>query len=145
MAYCINFRLIMKKEEIPQDDGALNKLTKEVVYVVDGSGKYSKELSTGWDVKTKALDLAWEDIEKRIEAARQKVLNNEASPILYFLELRLMDMGILASYTGFWKWTIKKHLKPAVFKNLSQQKLQQYADAFNVSVEELKTMKVHDN
>ena len=102
----------MKKEEIPQDDGALNKLTKEVVYAVDGSGKYSTELSTGWDVKTKALNLAWEDIEKRIETARQKVLNNEASPILYFLELRLMDMGILAAYTGFWKWTIKSHLKP---------------------------------
>ena len=135
----------MKKEEIPQHDGALNKLTKEVVYAVDSTGKYSSELSTGWDVKTKALDLAWEDIEKRIEAARQKVLNNEASPILYFLELRLMDMGILASYTGFWKMTIKKHLKPAAFKNLSQQKLQQYADAFNVTVEELKTMNVHDN
>ena len=135
----------MKKEEIPQDDGALNKLTKEVVYAIDGSGKYSSELSTGWDVKTKALDLAWEDIEKRIEAARQKVLSNEASPILYFLELRLMDMGILSAYTGFWKWTIKKHLKPAVFKNLSQQKLQQYADAFNVTVEELKTMNLHDN
>ena len=135
----------MKKEEIPQDDGALNKLTKEVVYAVDGSGKYSSELSTGWDVKTKALDLAWEDIEKRIEAARQKVLNNEASPILYFLELRLMDMGILAAYTGFWKWTIKKHLKPAAFKNLSEKKLQLYADAFDVSVEELKTMNVHDN
>ena len=135
----------MKKDEIPQDDGALNKLTKEVVYAVDASGKYSTELSTGWDVKIKALDLAWEDIEKRIEAAKQKVLKNEASPILYFLELRLMDLGILASYTGFWKWTIKRHLKPSVFNKLSEQKLQQYADAFNVSVGELKTMKVHDN
>ena len=128
----------MKKEEIPQDDGALNKLTKEVVYAVDGLGKYSSELSTGWDVKTKALDLAWEDIEKRIEAAKQKVLNNEASPILYFLELRLMDMGILAAYTGFWKWTIKRHFKPSVFKNLSDTKLATYAKAFDVSVEELK-------
>jgi hypothetical protein len=134
----------MKKDEIPQDDGALNKLTREVVYAVDASGKYSTELSTGWDVKIKALDLAWEDIENRIEAAKQKVLNNEASPILYFLELRLMDLGILASYTGFWRWTIKRHLKPSVFNKLSEQKLQQYADAFNVSVEELKTMKVHD-
>jgi len=51
----------MKKEEIPQDDGALNKLTKEVVYAVDSSGNYSTELSTGWDVKIKALDVAWED------------------------------------------------------------------------------------
>ena len=135
----------MKKEEIPQDDGALNKLTKEVVYAVDSSGNYATGLSTGWDVKTKALDLAWEDIEKRIEAARQKVLRNEASPVLYFLELRLMDTGILAAYTGFWKWTIKRHLKPAAFKKLSAKKLQQYANAFNVSIEELKTMNVHED
>lgn len=135
----------MKKEEIPQDDGALNKLTKEVVYAVDSSGNYSTELSTGWEVKTKALDAAWQDIEQRIENAKQKVLNNEASPILYFIELRLMDIGILAAYTGFWKWTIKQHLKPSVFKKLSEKKLQQYADAFNVSVAELKTMNVHED
>ena len=135
----------MKKEEIPQDDGALNKLTKEIVYAVDGSGNYSTELSTGWDVKTKALDVAWKDIQQRIEDARQKVLRNEASPILFFIELRLMDIGIVAAYTGFWKWTIRQHLKPSVFKKLSDKKLQQYADAFNVSVEELKTMNVHED
>ena len=135
----------MKKEEIPQDDGALNKLTKEIVYAVDSSGNYSTELSTGWDVKTKALDVAWEDIQQRIEDARKKVLNNEASPLLYFIELRLMDIGILAAYTGFWKWTIKRHLKPSVFKQLPEKKLQQYADAFNVSVEDLKTMNVHED
>ena len=135
----------MKKEEIPQDDGALNKLTKEVVYAVDSSGNYTTELSTGWEVKSTALDLAWHDIEQRIENARQKVLNNEASPILYFMELRLMDVGIMAAYTGFWKWSIKQHLKPTVFKKLSEKKLQQYADAFNVSVEELKTMNVHED
>lgn len=134
----------MKKEEIPQDDGALNKLTKEVVYAVDSSGKYSTELSTGWDVKTKALDVAWQDIEKRIEEARQKVLRNEASPVLYFMELRLMDIGIVAAYTGFWKWTIKKHLRAEAFKNLSEARLKKYAGAFNVSVEELKTMNVHE-
>jgi hypothetical protein len=135
----------MKKEEIPQDDGALNKLTREVVYAVDGSGNYTTELSTGWDVKSTALDAAWEDIEQRIVNARQQVLNNEASPILYFIELRLMDIGLVAAYTGFWKWTVKQHLKPSAFKKLSEKKLQQYADAFNVSVEELKTMNVHED
>ncbi len=134
----------MKKEEIPQDDGALNKLTKEVVYAVDSSGKYSTELSTGWEVKTKALDVAWQDIEKRIEDARQKVLRNEASPVLYFMELRLMDIGIVAAYTGFWKWSIKKHLRAEAFRNLSEERLKKYAEAFNVSVEELKTMNVHE-
>ena len=135
----------MKKEEIPQDDGALNKLTKEVVYAVDKEGNYTTELSTGWDVKSTALDLAWDDIDQRIVNARKKVLKNEASPILFFMELRLMDIGIVAAYTGFWKWTIKQHMKPSVFKKLSDKKLQQYADAFNVTVEELKTMNVHED
>jgi len=134
----------MKKEDIPQDDGALNKLTKEVVYAVDSSGNYTTELSTGWAVKTTALDLAWEDIEQRIESARKKVINNEASPLLFFIELRLMDIAIVSAYTGFWKWTIKRHLKPASFKKISEKKLKKYAEAFNISVEELKTMKVHE-
>jgi len=135
----------MKKEEIPQDDGALNKLTKEVVYAVDNTGKYTTELSTGWDIKATALDVAWKDIEERVATARQKVINGEASPLLYFMELRLMDIAIVSAYTGFWKWTIKQHLKPAVFEKLPEKKLQQYATAFNISVAELKTMTIHED
>jgi hypothetical protein len=135
----------MKKENVPQDMGSLGKITKEVCYATDSSGKYVKELSTGWDVKTKALDVAWDDIDKRIAAAKEQVLNNTASPLLFFMELRLMDMGILADYTGFWKWQIKRHLRPEVFNKLSSKKLQKYAEAFNVKVEELKTMNVHED
>jgi hypothetical protein len=134
----------MKKEDIPQDGGALSKLTKEVVYAVDSSGKYTTELSTGWKVKSTALDLAWEDIEQRINDARQKVMDQKASPILFFMELRLMDIGIVSAYTGLWKWSIKQHLKPAAFAKLPEKKLKKYAEAFNISVEELKTMTVHE-
>jgi len=134
----------MKKEDIPQDDGALNKLTKEVCYVVDESGKYITGLSSGWGVKKEALDVAWDDIAGRIAAARQKVLNNEASPVLFFMEYRLMDIATVAAYSGFWKWQVKKHMKPASFKKLSDNKLKRYAEAFNVSVEDLKTMTIHE-
>ena len=134
----------MKKEDVPQDLSSLGKITKEVCYATDGSGKYVQELSKGWDVKITALDVAWKEIEDRVEAARQKVLNNEASPLLFFMERRLMDIGIVAAYTGFWKWQIKNHLKPAGFNKLSEKKLQRYAEAFNVSVENLKTMNVHE-
>lgn len=134
----------MKKDEIPQDLSALGKLTKEVCYATDGNGTYTTELSQGWHVKIDALDLAWGDIDKRIAAARQKVLHNEASPIHFFMEYRLMDLGILAAYTGFWQWQIKRHLKPAVFEQLADSKLSNYAKAFNTTIEDLKTMTVHD-
>jgi hypothetical protein len=83
-------------------------------------------------------------VEQRIEAARQKVVRREASPILFFMELRVMDIGILAAYTGFWKWQVKKHLKYTVFEKLSDSRLAKYAALFEVSVEELKTMQVHE-
>lgn len=133
----------MKKEDVPQDISALGKLTTEVCYATDESGKYVPTKSRGWDVKITALDTAWQDIEGRIAAAKQKVLANEASPLLFFIELGLMDISLLADYTGFWKWQIKRHLKPDVFKKLSDKKLQKYAEVFNVSVAQLKTMEVN--
>lgn len=135
----------MKKEDIPQDDSALNNITKEVVYAVDNIGNYTTELSKGWEVKTTALDAAWKDIDDRIEAAKTKVLNNEASPILFFMELRLMDLTILSAYTGFFKWNVKRHLKPTIFKKLNQTQLEKYAEAFNISVQDLKTMNVDES
>ncbi|HVW16425.1 MAG TPA: hypothetical protein VHB54_21515 [Mucilaginibacter sp.] len=134
----------MKKENVPQDMGALGKITKEVCYATDSSGKYVKELSNGWKVKTDALNVAWKDVDERIAQAKQKVLNGEASPLLFFMEYRLMDLSILSDYTGFWKWQIKRHLKPEVFKRLSEKKLQKYAEAFNVKVEDIKTMTVNE-
>lgn len=127
----------MKVNEIPQDPGALGKIAKEVAYAVDEKGKYTTALSTGWEIKMKALDIAWEDVEKRIAAARQKVLNGEASPLLYYMELKIMDVTIVSGYTGFWKWQVKRHLKPSVFNKLSGKKLDKYARLFEVSREQL--------
>jgi hypothetical protein len=135
----------MKKEDVPQDMSALGRITKEVCYATDDSGKYSIELSRGWDIKIAALDTAWQDIRDRVVAAREKVERGQASPLLFFMERGLMDIGIVAAYTGFWKWQIRRHLKPIVFKKLSDEKLQRYAGIFMVSVEDLKSMKVNED
>lgn len=135
----------MQKKDIPQDPSSLNNVSKEVCYAVDESGKYQTGLSTGWEVKATALGVAWEDIRERVEQARQRALKGEVSPLLFFIELRLMDLPTVASYTGFWQWQIKRHLKPAVFNKLSGKKLQKYAEAFDVSVDELRNMNVHED
>lgn len=134
----------MKKEEIPQDLGALGKITGEIVYAVDEAGNYTTSLSNGWEIKSSALEVAWKDVAQRQESARKKVINREASPILFFMELRVMDVAIVAAYTGFWKWQVKNHLKPTVFEKLPESKLRRYAELFEVSVEDLKTMHVHE-
>ena len=133
----------MKKDEIPQDPSVLDKFTKEVCYAVDESGKYVTQLSRGWEVKADALGITWEDIEKKVAAAKKQVLNGEVSPIVYYIELRVMDLSIVSAYTGFWQWTIKRHFKPSVFKNLSEAKLQKYADLFEVTIDQLKNISAH--
>ncbi len=133
----------MKIKDLPQDPSILDKFTKDVVYGEDESGNYTTGLSRGWKVKADALNIAWEDIEQRINEAKQKVNNGEASPVLFFMELRLMDMTTIAAYTGFWKWQIKRHLQPQIFKKLSEKKIRKYAEVFEVSVDDLKNLKAN--
>ncbi len=131
----------MKKEDLPQDESALKNVTRELMYVKNKEGKYTTDLSTGWEVKKNALDNAWDDIKERSEEARLAVKNGKKSPICYFMELKIMDLTILSGYTGFWGFTIKRHMKPNVFKSLSDKKLNIYAKAFEISLDELKNFK----
>jgi hypothetical protein len=135
----------MNKEDVPQDLSSLGKITKEVCYATDAAGKYTTELSKGWEVKMSALDVAWQDIGERVAAARAKVLKQEASPLLFFMELKLMDVGVLAAYTGFWKWQVRRHLRPDVFKKLSDRRLRRYAEVFEISIDDLNTLTVHED
>lgn len=132
----------MKKDEVPQDKSNLASANfKELCYAVDEEGNYTTKRSTGWDPKTIALDNAIQDINERIKDAKQRVLNNQTSPIEYYMELHKMDLSILASYVGLWGWRVKRHFKPSVFKKLSTEILEKYAEVFEISVPELQQIK----
>lgn len=129
----------MKKNEVPQDKSNLESANfKELCYAVDENGEYTTELSTGWSPKTIALNNAIEAINERVAASKQRVRDLKASPLEYYMELHKMDYSILASYVGIWKWRVKRHFRPAVFNTLNNKVLQKYADAFNITIEELK-------
>lgn len=132
---------LLKKSEVPQDKSTLETANiREMYYAVDENGEYTTELSTGWDPKTIALNNALAEIDERIEAAKQKVIKNETSPIEYYMELHRMDVPVLASYSGFWQWQVKRHFKPSIFNRLSTKRLQKYADVFEITIEELKNI-----
>lgn len=128
----------MKKEDIPQDKGAF---PSEVSYVVDENGQYTTGISNGWEVKKNALDVAWGDIEKKLEQARLRLLNGEVSPLVYLMEEKIMDVPLIAAYTGFWQWQVKRHFKPAVFEKLPEKKLQKYADLFETTIGKMKNLR----
>lgn len=129
----------MKKQDLPQDESNLQSANMtEVLYVTDENDNYTTANSIGWDAKKAALEESMELINERIEEAKQNVANNLVSPIVYFMELNKMDIQVLAAYVDMWQWTVKRHAKPRTFKKLSDSTLKKYADAFEISVEELK-------
>ncbi|MEZ0129346.1 hypothetical protein AB9T88_06030 [Flavobacterium sp. LBUM151] len=129
----------MEKEKVPQDKSNLTKNNvKELLYATDENGNYTTTLSTGWEPKTIALSNSIDDINERIAEAKMQVETGEASPICYFMEVNKMDLTILASYVGLWKWRVKRHFKPTVFAKLNDKILKKYADAFAISVDQLK-------
>lgn len=132
----------MEKEKVPQDKSNLTKNNvKELLYATDENGNYTTTLSTGWEPKTIALSNSIDDINERIAEAKMQVETGEASPICYYMELNKMDLTILSSYVGLWKWRVKRHFKPEVFAKLNDKILKKYADAFDISVHELKNIK----
>jgi len=129
----------VKKQDLPQDESNLQSANMtEVLYVTDENDNYITANSIGWDAKKAALEESMELINERIEEAKQNVANNLVSPIVYFMELNKMDIQVLAAYVDMWQWTVKRHAKPKIFKKLSDSTLKKYADAFEISVEELK-------
>lgn len=129
----------MKKNEVPQDRSQMEKAKMtEVLYVTDENDRYTTEHSKGWEAKTLALDESLELINERVREARDHIKNGTGSPIHYFMEVQRMDWAVLSAYVGKWSFFVKQDAKPKNFKKLSSKTLQKYADAFGISVEELK-------
>ena len=101
----------MDINDIPQDQSASYGGHKKIIYGTQG-GHY--------------------------EAARAAVLRGEFSPLYYQMCRARHDAASLAAAAGFWQWQTRRHLRPAVFAKLPERVLQQYADALNISVAQLK-------
>ncbi|EKB04826.1 hypothetical protein HMPREF9711_01691 [Myroides odoratimimus CCUG 3837] len=132
----------MKESDVPQDKSSLKENDiKELCYAVNDDGEYVTALSSGWETKTIVQEATLSQIEERVNEARHQVIDGVYSPIVYYMEVNRMDMQTLCAYVSMWKWRVKRHFKPTVFNKLSNTILQKYADAFGITVAELKAFK----
>jgi hypothetical protein len=128
----------MKIDEVPQDEAFLKEgKIRDVCYVTDKDGHYTRALSKGWTPKNDAIKLAWNEIFGHAEETRLKVLDGKLSPIALYMELNIMDLAILANYMELPKWKVRRHLKMKRFKKLSNEMLSKYAEILNITATEL--------
>lgn len=130
----------MKASEVPQDDKNLLAGMHEPCYAIDENGHYKMVPSLGWEPKNIVLHAAWNDIQAKVEEARQLVQAGKLSPVAYYMERNMMDKTLLAQYLGISRWRLRRHLKPRVFNKLPDETLAAYAKVFNISVQQLQTI-----
>lgn len=110
-------------------------------YNLDEHGEFNTYMTANHMERLIPLKEHWENIYDRVQIAKQKVLNGEASPLLYFMERTVMDPSILAGYARIPKWKVKRHLKPKAFQKLKPEVLDRYAAAFGIRASEFLNIK----
>ena len=129
----------MKKSNVPQDTSQTYGGHNKIIYAHNESGSYEKTRSSGWSIEEYATSMAVDALQEQAEIARQNVAQGKSSILEFYMYKQRLDITSLSQATGFFKWQIRRHLKPAVFSKLSQKKLQNYADVMAIPVSKLST------
>jgi hypothetical protein len=127
----------MREREVPQEGNRTLAGHRKAVYAVAEDGKLRLVPSRGWEVEEIVTRQAVEDLERRAEEARTRVLAGESSPLEYHMYRARMDVELLSQTTGLWRWRVRRHLKPAVFQRLPPALKARYAEALGVALEVL--------
>lgn len=133
----------MKAKDVPQEEWIKGYGTR-ACYAEDENGKYVVVQSKGWEVEKIVNSQAHDVIRAKVREARKEVEQGKASPLKYYMEINQMDLSLLASNAGIWKWRVKRHLKPDIFNKLNRETLQKYADALRISMGDLKKIPESD-
>lgn len=130
----------MKQDEVPQDQLDAFEGQKKPLYVLNKDGQYTTELSSGWEAEEIVLDQAIALFKTQCDDARQRVKQKLCAPLEFHMYQRRMDISVLAQSTGFFKWQVRRHMKPTVFANLNPKKLAKYQEALGLNASELQSM-----
>ncbi len=126
----------------PDGEKVEAKLDFEILhYSVDDKGNWEGKMLANWGAKEIVNTQTWIIVQERINEAKRKVIEGEMSPIGFYMVKCIMDAKLCAEFTGFSARKVNKHLKPKVFASLKNEELKRYADAFEITVEELVNLK----
>ncbi|MBU4262459.1 MAG: hypothetical protein KKC76_11410 [Proteobacteria bacterium] len=112
---------------------------KIVSYSVNRRGEYELIPESVWQPVNVVNQQAWQEIEKKIDLSRQKVLAGQVSCLHYYMTANQMDPALLAQYVGQSRWKVRLHLVPFIFNRLSANTLRIYAELFRISLDDLRT------
>lgn len=130
----------MNKAEVPQDHVKAFMGRSKALYALGEDGLYQIVPSDGWEAEEIVLDQAIAEFKRLAAGAHARARAGEGSPLEYHMYARRMDLVLLADVSGFWRWQVRRHLRPGAFAALSAPKQRRYAEALGLDVEALKAL-----
>jgi hypothetical protein len=130
----------MKKDEVPQQAAKAFMGRSKALYATDENGDYKIVGSTGWEAEEIVLDQAIAEYEAQIAEVLPKIKAGQASSLEYHMYKCRMDVLLLAQSSGFFQWQVRRHLRPEIFRKLSQSKKERYADALGLTLAQLESL-----
>jgi len=127
----------MKKEEIPQQNAKAFMGHSKLLYAVDDQGRYVPAPCNGWEAEEIVLDQAIAEYVRLAEDAWRRAKAGAASTLEYHMYRQRMDLTLLAQTTGFFKWRVRRDLRPGALPKLSAARRSRYADVLGTPAEEL--------
>ena len=130
----------MKKEEVPQDRAKAFQGRSKALYAQDENGQYKIVPSSGWEAEEIVLDQAIAEYELAAAEALVRARAGHASTLEFHMCRCRMDVLLLAQSSGFFRWQVKRHLRPAIFASLSPAKKLRYAEALGLNLAQLESL-----
>jgi hypothetical protein len=132
----------VKKDDVPQQVARALQGQRKALYATNERGEYGVVQSAGWEAEEIVLDQAISEFEEQAADAHARALGGLASPLEYHMLQCRMDVLVLAQATGFFRWQVRRHLRPGTFRRLSARQRARYANALGLSVEQLNALPV---
>lgn len=127
----------MNTDDVPQHQAKAFEGRSKLLYAQNADGHYVGVPSSGWEAEEIVLDQAIAEFARQAREAWQRAKAGETAALEYHMYRARMDLTILAQSTGYSKWRVRRHLKPAVFAGLSARCRGRYADALGTTPAEL--------
>lgn len=127
----------MREEEAPQDNISIYRGGRKALYASRANGEYTVTPSSGWAIEEMATMQAVEEFQRLEREAYEGFLEQRTSALGVWMNRRRMSLKTLSECSGFWQWSIKRHLNYAVFASLSPKKIAIYCDVLDVTPDEL--------
>ena len=127
----------MKKDEVPQQNAKAFMGHSKLLYATDAEGRYAPAPCNGWEAEEIVLDQAIAEYVRLAESAWGRARSGAGSSLEYHMYKQRMDVVLLAQSTGFFKWTVRRDLRPGAFQKRSTARRARYSDALGVPAAEL--------